>query len=151
MPTRGSPTRPHPGRGRAAIGWFQTARYRCRGLRWAAAAGAAICVLLVLGSANENQSTTDPEQSNTNSSTGSATRLPDGTRGVIVNAPWNGFKAGDIVDIHATTTGQRIVAKAKVVDAASDEAVIAVQPDQVPAVITATSTGGVTLVLAPAP
>lgn len=147
MPTRGSPTRPHPGRGRAAIGWFQTTRYRCRGLRWAAAAGAAICVLLVLGSANENQSTTGPEQSNTNS----ATRLPDGTRGVIVNAPWNGFKTGDTVDIHATTTGQRIVAKAKVVDAASDEAVIAVQPDQVPAVITADAAGGVTLVLAPDP
>ena len=147
MPTRGSPTRPHPGRGRAAIGWFQTTRYRCRGLRWAAAAGAAICVLLVLSSANENQSKTDPEQSNTNSTT----RLPADTRGVIVNAPWNGFKAGDIVDIHATTTGQRIVAKAKVVDAASDEAVIAVQPNQVPAVITADAAGGVTLVLAPNP
>lgn len=147
MPTRGSPTRPHPGRGRAAIGWFQTTRYRCRGLRWAAAAGAAICVLFVLSSANENQSTTDPEQSNTSGTT----RLPAGTRGVIVNAPWNGFKTGDTVDVHATATGQRIVAKAKVVDAASDEAVIAVQPDQVPAVITAKATGGVTLVLAPNP
>ena len=147
MPTRGSPTRPHPGRGRAAIGWFQTTRYRCRGLRWAAAAGAAICVLLVLGSANENQSTTALEQSNTSPTT----RLPDNTRGVIVNATWDGFKPGDTVDIHATTTGQRIVTKAKVVDATSDEAVIAVQPDQVPAVITAKATGGVTLVLAPNP
>ena len=151
MPTRGSPTRPHPGRGRAAIGWFQTTRYRCRGLRWAAAAGAAICVLLVLGSANENQSTTALEQSNTSPTTPPASQLPAGTRGVIVNAPWNGFKTGDTVDVHATATGQRIVAKAKVVDAASDEAVIAVQPDQVAAVITAKATGGVTLVLAPNP
>ena len=147
MPTRGSPTRPHPGRGRAAIGWFQTARYRCRGLRWAAAAGAAICVLLVLSSANENQSTTALEPP----STSPTTRLPAGTPGVIVNAPWNGFKTGDTVDIHATTTGQRIVTKAEVVDAASNEAVIAVQPNQVPAVITAEAAGGVTLVLAPNP
>ena len=147
MPTRGSPTRPHPGRSRAAIGWFQTTRYRCRGLRWAAAAGAAICVLLVLSSANENQSTTAPEQSNTSPTT----QLPAGTRGVIVNTTWNGLKTGDTVDIHATTTGQRIVAKAEVVDAASNEAVIAVQPNQVPAVITAEAAGGVTLVLAPDP
>ena len=147
MPPRGNPTRPHPGRGRTAIGWFQTTRYRCRGLRWAAAAGAAICVLLVLGSANEEQSTTEPEHSGTNS----PTRLPHGTRGVIVNAAWDGFKTGDIVDIHATTTGQRIVPGAEVVDAASGETVIAVRPDQVTAVITAKATGGVTLVLAPTP
>ena len=147
MPPRGNPTRPRPGRGRTAIGWFQTTRYRCRGLRWAAAAGAAICVLLVLGSANGEQSTTEPEQSSTNP----ATRLPHGTRGVIVNATWDRFKAGDIVDVHAVSTGQRIVAKAEVLDAASGETVIAVRPDQVAAVITATATGGVTLVLAPTP
>lgn len=147
MPPRGNPTRPRPGRGRTAIGWFQTTRYRCRGLRWAAAAGAAICVLLVLGSANEEQSTTRPEQSSANP----ATRLPASTRGVIVDAAWDGFKANDIVDVHAVSTGHRIVAKAKVLDAASGEAVIAVQPDQVAAVITAKATGGVTLVLTPTP
>ena len=147
MPPRGNPTRPRPGRGRTAIGWFQTTRYRCRGLRWAAAAGAAICMLLVLSSANGEQSTTEPEQSGINS----PTRLPDGTRGVIVNATWEGFKTGDIVDVHATTTGQRIVPEAEVLDAASGETVIAVQPDQVAAVITAKATGGVTLVLAPTP
>lgn len=151
MPPRGNPTRPHPGRGRTAIGWFQTTRYRCRGLRWAAAAGAAICVLLVLSSANEEQSTTEPEHSGTNSATRPASQLPAGTRGVIVNATWEGFKAGDIVDVHSTSTGQRIVAKAEVLDAASGEAIIAVQPDQVAAVITAKATGGVTLVLAPTP
>ena len=145
MPPRGNPTRPRPGRGRTAIGWFQTTRYRCRGLRWAAATGAAICVLLVLGSANDEPSEAGPEQSGTSS----ATRLPDGTRGVIVNATWEGFKTGDIVDVHATTTGQRIVPKAEVLDAASGETVIAVQPDQVAAVITAKATGGVTLVLTP--
>ena len=147
MPPRGNPTRPHPGRGRTAIGWFQTTRYRCRGLRWAAAAGAAICMLLVLSSANEEQSTTKPEQSSTNP----ATRLPAGTRGVVVDAAWEGFKAGDIVDVHTVSTGQRIVANAEVVDAASGEAIIAVQPDQVAEVITAKATGGVTLVLAPTP
>lgn len=147
MPPRGNPTRPRSARGRTAIGWFQTTRYRCRGLRWAAAVGAAICVLLVLGSANEEQSTTGPEQSSANP----ATRLPAGTRGVIVNATWEGFKTGDIVDIHATTTGQRIVAKAEVLDTASGETVIAVRLDQVAAVITAKATGGVTLVLAPTP
>lgn len=68
-----------------------------------------------------------------------------------MNAAWDGFKTGDIVDIHATTTGQRIVPGAEVVDAASGETVIAVRPDQVTAVITAKATGGVTLVLAPTP
>ena len=147
MPPRGNPTRPSPGRGRTAIGWFQTTRYRCRGLRWAAAAGAAICVLLVLGSANDEPSEARPEQSDANP----ATRLPASTRGVVVDAAWEGLKAGDIVDVHATTTGQRIVPEAEVLNAASGEAVIAVQPDQVAAVITATATGGVTLVLAPTP
>ena len=147
MPTSGSSTRPGPARGRAAIGWFLTTRYRCRGLRWVAAAGAAMCVLIVLGSSSPEP----PEAGLGQSGTSSASRLPDGTRGVIVDAAWNGFEAGDIVDVHAVSTGQRIVAEAEVTDATSGEAVIAIQPDQVPAVITAIATRGVTLVLAPAP
>lgn len=150
MANSGGLVRPAEGRGRAAIGWFLTTRYRCRGLRWAAAAGAAVCVLLVLGSAGSEQSAGLDEAGSGPAGRG-ASRLPEGTRGVVVDAAWDGFKAGDAVDVHATSTGRLVVAGAEVVYSSGGEAVVAVGPDQVTAVIDAIADGGATLVLAPQP
>lgn len=77
--------------------------------------------------------------------------MPEGTRGVVVDAAWDGFEAGDSVDVHASSTGRRVVDGAEVVYSSGGEAVIAVRPDQVAAVINAIAAGGVTLVLAPQP
>lgn len=151
MPSGGGLARPAEGRGRAAIGWFLTTRYRYRGLRWAAAAGAAVCVLLVLGSAGSERPGTGLDEAGSGPAGRSASRLPEGTRGVVVDAAWDGFETGDAVDVHAASTGQRVVAEAEVVYSSGGEAVIAVRPDQVAAVIGAVAGGGVTLVLAPRP
>lgn len=151
MPSGGGLARPAEGRGRATIGWFLTTRYRCRGLRWAAAAGAAMCVLLVLGSAGSEQSGVGLDGAGSGPAGRSASRLPEGTRGVVVDAAWDGFEAGDAVDVHASRTGRRVVDGAEVVYSSGGEAVIAVRPDQVAAVIDAIADGGVTLVLAPQP
>ena len=145
--------RPGAGRSRAVIGWFQTTRHRCRGLRWAAAAGAAACVLVVLGSAGGERPQAQPGEAGSGPAAHPASRLPAGTRGVIVDAAWDGFKAGDIADVHAASTGLRVAAGVEVVDAAADrdKAVIAVRPDRVASVIDAIAGGGVVLVLAPGP
>lgn len=119
--------------------------YRHRWLRWAAAAGAALAVLVALrgdpsGPAPEPAATAPP---------GPAALLPAGTRGVPVPVDSEVFAAGDTVDIHAILDGTAVVLSALIVDASEDEVVVAVPGDQVDATVDALTTGGVVLVLVP--
>lgn len=121
--------------------------YRHRWLRWAAAAGAALAVLVALrgdpsGPAPVPITTAPP---------GLAGRLPAGTRGVPVPVDSEVFAAGDTVDVHAILDGAAVVLGALIVDAREDEVVVAVPGDQVDATVDALTTGGVVLVLVPQP
>ncbi len=82
--------------------------------------------------------------------TGLAARLPPGTRGVVVDVTRGRFDPGDVVDVHAASTGALVVTEVEVTGADQGGAVIAVHPDQVEPVIEAVTTGGVILVLVPA-
>lgn len=138
--------RPIAGPGRSTVGWIQTMLHRRRGVRWVAAAGAAVAVFVVLGS--DDPSTGGPEVLAIQPA-GPVDRLPPDTRGVPVPGGNPAFNPGDMVDIHEIRTGAAVVVDATVVMAGEDDTIVAVPVDQVDAMVDALTTGGVILVLVP--
>ncbi|MCY4666220.1 MAG: hypothetical protein OXC00_16315 [Acidimicrobiaceae bacterium] len=140
-----SPVRPAARDGRSAVGRIQAMLYRRRWLRWAAAGGASVAVLVALSS-NAPEPAPEPLEV---TSPGPAGLLPSGTRGVPVPVDSPVFGAGDSVDVHAVLDGAMVVGGALVVDAGEDEVVVAVPAEHVDATVDALTTGGVVLVLVP--
>ena len=134
-------------RGHSLAARIQTTLYRHRWIRWAAAVGAALIVMVSLG-----RGSADPEAVPAAlEPPGPADLLPPGTRGVPVPVESEAFIAGDSVDIHAVFDGAAVVHAALVVEARDDELVVAVPAEQVDATVDALTTGGVILVLVPPP
>ncbi len=142
-----SPARPSARDGRSAAGRIQTFLYRHRWLRWAAAAGAALIVLISLGGGR----TGPPPEPAESLPPAPAGLLPPGTRGVPVPVDSGAFAEHDSVDVHAVLDGTAVVRNALIVGAGEDEVVVAVPVEQVDATVTALATGGVMLILVPAP
>ena len=140
-----SPTRPNARDGRSTVGRIQAMLYRHRWVRWAAAGGAALTVVVSL-----HRAPTEPAPSPIEiTPPGPAGLLPPGTRGVPVPATSQVFAAQDWVDVHAVLDGTAVVRNAVIVDVGEDEVVVAVPDDQVDATVDALATGGVMLVLVP--
>ena len=140
--------RPAARGGRSLVGRAQATLYRHRWIRWAAAIGAAVIVMVALGGgADPEVAPTAPEPS------GPADLLPAGTRGVPVPVDSAAFAVGDSVDVHAVLDGAAVVRAALVVEAREDEdeVVVAVPAERVDAAVDALTTGGVILVLVPHP
>ncbi|MCE2512173.1 MAG: hypothetical protein J4F50_06370 [Acidimicrobiia bacterium] len=141
-----SPVRPGAREGRSAVGSIRTFLYRHRWLRWAAAGGAALIVLVSLGG-----DPPDPAPSPIETvPPGPASLLPPGTRGVPVPVDSGVFAVHDSVDVHAVLDGAVVVRGALIADAIEHEVVVAVPAEQVDATVDALTTGGVILVLVPA-
>lgn len=142
-----SPTRPSTHAGRGTLGRIQAMLYRHRWVRWAAAGGAALVVVVSL-----QRTPTDPAPSPIGiTPPGPAGLLPPDTRGVPIPATSRVFAAQDRVDVHAMLDGAAVVRGALIVDASDDEVVVAVPDTQVDATVDALATGGVMLVLVPQP
>ena len=141
------PARPALRDGRSAVARLQALLYRHRWIRWAAAAGAALAVLVALG----GEASGPPPAPAVTLPPGPAGLLPPGTRGVPVPVEWASFAAGVSVDIHAVLDGAAVVTGALVVQADEDEVVVAVPTEDVDATVDALTTGGVILVLVPQP
>ena len=142
-----SPTRPSTHSGRGTLGRIQAMLYRHRWVRWAAAGGAALVVVVSL-----QRTPTDPAPSPIGiTPPGPAGLLPPDTRGVPIPATSRVFAAQDRVDVHAMLDGAAVVRGALIVDASDDEVVVAVPDTQVDATVDALATGGVMLVLVPQP
>jgi len=140
-----SPTRPSARNGRSTVGRVRALLYRHRWVRWVAAGGAALAVVVSL-----QGTPTDPAPSPVEiTPPGPAGMLPPGTRGVPIPATSQVFAAQDRVDVHAVLDGTAVVRGALIVDAGEDEVVVAVPEGQVDATVDALATGGVTLVLVP--
>lgn len=140
--------RPSAGLGRSAAGLLQTMLHRRRGIRWAAAAGAAVAVLMALSDDGSDGRPLDPPPAAAQQQ-GPADRLAPATRGVPVPVEGVALRVGDAVDVHAVLTGAAVAHGAPVIDSADEEAVVAVPVEQVDAVVDALTTGGVILVLVP--
>ncbi len=138
------PTRPSARNGRSTVGRIQSMLYRHRWVRFLAAGGAALVVLVAL-----TDDRTDPTPPVEISPPGPAGLLPPGTRGVPVPVDSEVFAARDSVDVHAVLDGTAVVRGALIVDADEDEVVVAVPEEQVDATVDALATGGVMLVLVP--
>lgn len=138
------PTRPSARNGRSTVGRIQSMLYRHRWVRFLAAGGAALVVLVAL-----TDDRTDPTPPVEISPPGPAGLLPPGTRGVPVPVDSEVFAARDSVDVHAVLDGTAVVRGALIVDADEDEVVVAVPTEQVDATVDALATGGVMLVLVP--
>lgn len=141
-----SPIRPSARNGRSTVGRIQSMLYRHRWVRFLAAGGAALAVLVALSGAEPAPAPAPVDLA----PTGPAGRLPPGTRGVPVPVDSEVFAAGDTVDVHAID-GTAVVRGALIVDAGEDGVVVAVPGDQVDATVDALTTGGVVLVLVPQP
>ena len=140
-----SPVRPSARDGRSTAGRMRVILYRHRWVRWAAAGGAALAVVVSL-----QRTPTDPAPPPVvTAPPGPAGLLPPGTRGVPIPATSLVFAARDWVDVHAVLDGAAVVRGALIVDATEDEVVVAVPVEQVDATVDALATGGVTLVLVP--
>ena len=140
-----SPTRPSARDGRGTIGRIQAMLYRHRWVRWVAAGGAALIMVVSL-----QRSPTDPAPAPIEiTPPGPAGLLPPGTRGVPIPAAGQVFAAQDWVDVHAVIDGTAIVRGALIVDAGENGVVVAVPDEQVDATVDALATGGVMLVLVP--
>ena len=142
--------RPTASLGQSATGWLRIVLYRYRGVRWIAAAGAAIISFISLQANPSYDSTTsqsDPfaalEQSQL------SMLLPDGTRGMAVPTDSDVFAPGDRVDVHAVRTGKAVVDNALVIEITDDDTLISVPADQVSAMVDSLTTGGVILALVP--
>ena len=140
-----SPERPAARDGRSMTGRIQTTLYRHRWIRWAAAIGAALVVMVALSNDRSDPApaTAAPQPP------GGASLLPPGTRGVPVPVESAAFTVGDSVDVHAVLDGAAVARAALVVEAGQDEVVVAVPAEQVDATVDALTTGGVILVLVP--
>ncbi len=140
-----SPTRPSARDGRSTMARIQAMLYRHRWVRWLAAGGAAVAVVITL-----RESPTDPAPPPTvTAPPGPAGLLPPGTRGVLIPVTSGVFSTQDRVDVHAVLDGAAVVRGALIVDAADGEVVVAVPDEQVDATVDALATGGVMLVLVP--
>ena len=142
--------RPTASRSRSVVGMLQTALHRHRGLRWAAACGAAIATFSALSPDSSDSGAAD--RSSTEAMLAQeklAARLPTATRGVSVPSDGGMLQPGDYVDVHATRTGAAVAANVLVVEAIDDSTVIAVHADHVDAVVASLADGGVMLVLVP--
>ena len=138
--------RPPAGRGHNAAEWLHWMLGHQRGLRWAAAIGAAVSVFVALGSNGaENRVPIDEPASIASP----AHRLAPATRGVPVPADGAQFRVGDVVDVHEIRTGDAIAHAVTVVDVQDDHTVVAVPAERVGAAVDALTTGGVILVLVP--
>lgn len=83
------------------------------------------------------------------STSATAARLPDGTRGVVVHdTDPAAFSVGDRADLHDLTSGRLLVADAVVTELTADGTMFAVAVDRVTPVVVAFSTGGVVATLA---
>ena len=142
-----SPVRPGAREGRSPAGRIQIFLYRHRWLRWVAAGGAAVIVLVSLSGDRPDQAPPPVETV----PPGPASLLPPGTRGVPVPVDSEVFAVHDTVDVHAVLDGAAVVHRALIVDVRPGEVVVAVPAEQVDATVDALATGGVILVLAPAP
>ena len=140
--------RPSVGLGRSAAGLLQTMLHRRRGIRWVAAAGAAVAVLMALGDDGSDGRPLDPTPVGPPQQ-GPADRLAPATRGVPVPVEGVALRVGDIVDVHAVLTGAAVAHGALVIDSGGEEAVVAVPVERVDAMVDALTTGGVILVLVP--
>lgn len=136
------------GRGRGALARLQILIYRHQGVRWLAAAGAALAAFVALntGDAPEVNGIADGE-----TSSGVLTRLPRATRGVPVPIDEAVLAAGDVVDLHAVFDSSVVASSALVSVTSKDHAIVAVPVEQVTAVVDAITTGGVIPVLVPRP
>ena len=139
--------RPTARSGRSLATRIQTTLYRHRWIRWAAAVGAALIVMVSLGRSNSDPAAAPAALE----PPGPADLLPPGTRGVPVPVESEAFTVGDSVDVHAVFDGSAVVHTALVVEARDDELVVAVPAEQVDATVDALTTGGVILVLVPQP
>ena len=145
-------TRPTANFSQNAIGWLQIVRYRYRGVRWIAAAGAAATAFISLQTGPSHNSTVSQIDSfDMLDQSRLSIRLPDDTRGMAVPTDSDVFMPGDRVDVHAVRTGKAKVNDVLVVEVTDDDTVIAVPADQVAAVIDSLTTGGVILTLVPQP
>ena len=140
-----SPTRPIARNGRSTVGRVQAMLYRHRWVRFLAAGGAALAVLVALTD-DRTEPTPSPIEI---APPGPAGLLPPGTRGVPVPVDSPVFAARDAVDVHAVLDGTAVVRGALIVDTGEDEVVVAVPEEQVDATVDALATGGVMLVLVP--
>ena len=141
--------RPPAGRGHSAAGWLHRLLHHRRGLRWAAAIGAAVSVFVALGSGgSENRVPIDGPASIARQSS-PAHRLAPATRGVPVPADGVEFQTGDVVDVHEIRTGDAIAHAATVVAVQDEHTIVAVPAERVGATVDALTTGGVILVLVP--
>lgn len=141
-----SPARP-PARHSSAAGRLRIMLYRHRWLRWAAAAGAALAVIVALS----DDPADPPRAQEAAEPPGPSSQLPPGTRGVSVPVDSAVFAVGDAVDVHAVLDGAAVVLGAPVVSAGTDQVILAVPVPQVDATVDALTTGGVVLVLVPDP
>ena len=147
-----SSARPTASFGQNATGWLRIVLYRYRGVRWMAAAGAAIITFITLqtdpaynGNGSQSESFMVLEQPQL------SMRLPDGTRGMAVPTDSDVFTPGDRVDVHAIRTSKVVVDDVLVIEVTDDDTMIAVPTDRVGAVVDSLTTGGVILALVPQP
>lgn len=132
---------------RSVLGRLQALLYRHLWIRWAAAAGAALIVLFALGPGGVAEA---PEPAEAGPPATSSL-LPLGTRGVPVPVDNALYRVGDSVDVHAVFDGAAVARSAPVIEAIDGEVVVAVPVEQVDDAVDALTTGGVILVLSPAP
>lgn len=147
MTRHATPSRVPPKRGWGAFGRLRTLLYRYQGLRWVAAAGAALVVFVTLSDQDSGDSCIVADVAA--ESPGPQAPLADDARGVPVPADTATLAVGDSVDVHAVIDGAVIVRSAAVSRVTESRAVVAVPVERAETVVEALTTGGVILVLAP--
>ena len=138
----------HRTAGRAGL--LRIALHRYSGLRWIAAAGAAVVAFSVLDSGPADSgadtlSDTDAMLAEKRL----ASRLPTATRGVSIPTAVGTLAPGDRVDVHEVESGIPVVSNVLVVGVTEEDTLIAVPRGQVGAVVDSMAAGGVILVLVP--
>ena len=140
-----SPTRPSARAGRSTVGRRQAMLYRHRWVRFLAAGGAALAVVVFLRASPTDQAPSPIQIT----PPGPASLLPPSTRGVSIPATSQVFAAQDWVDIHAVVDDTAVVRGALIVDTGEHEVVVAVPDAQADGTVDALATAAVMLVLVP--